>query len=448
VATPYSRYFSPDFGLMASRAASAVRDGGPLMRGADGRLWAYAGGVWSPGDREVAARVVALLGDRYRPHHRQAIVEVLGATLDVLHVRPVSEFVNMPNGLVRWASPDGPTLIDHHPESFSTVQLPVEFVPGSECPEFERFLTEAVAPDDQARVWELIGYLMMSGNPLQRLFLFTGGGGNGKGVLLDVIKRVLGPSNVSSVPLHDFADNRFATAELVGKLANICGDIDATFIEKTGMIKQLAGEDTIKAERKGEQQFDFDFFGKMLFSANAIPQAADSSTGWLRRWEIVHFPNAPAAPDIDLKRRLTSPESLQGIAYRALRALPTLMGRRAFDRGEAANRAFREFAERNNLLLQWLADEEHGGYYDETGFYPRRVFWQAFRRWYEENNPSGRVMGTQGFYERCRQIKGIREVKRGVYGWAGIRLHKDTIYVDLTGETAPSGQTEHPTLFP
>lgn len=440
-------FFDPAYGLRAMAVAAAIQRPGPLRRGVDGRFWHYEAGVWQPGEEAVAGRIVRALGERYRPHHRQAVVEVLRATLDVLPLSP-TRFVNMRNGLVVWAADGGPTLIEHNPESESTVQLPVAWDETATCPEFEAFLSEAVAPDDQARVWETIGYLMMSGNPLQRLFLLTGGGGNGKGVLLDVIKALLGLSNVSSVPLHDFADNRFATAELVGKLANICGDIDATFIEKTGLIKQLAGEDTIKAERKNQDPFSFDFWGKMIFSANAIPQASDSSTGWLRRWEIIGFPNAPAKPDLNLKRRLTTDESLRGIALRALRALPGLMERRTFDRGQAADQAHREFAQRNNLVLQWLADEEHGGNPEEACFYPRREFYNEFRRWYEANNPSGRVMGTQSFYERVRQVKGIREVKRGVMGFAGCRLLVDGLPPALDdAETAPRATSELPALW-
>lgn len=434
-------FFDPAYGLKAWAVAEAVESAGPLRRGTDGRFWAYDGGVWAPAGDVVHGRIVRLLRDRYRPHHKQAVVDVLLSELDVMHVRPAARFVNMVNGLVVWADDRGPTLIEHHPESDSTVQLAVEWDPDARCDEFERFLAEAVAPDDQLRVWQLIGYLMMSGNPLQRLFLFTGGGGNGKGVLLDVIRAILGPSNVANVPLHDFADNRFATAELVGKLANICGDIDTTFIEKTGLIKQLSGEDSIKAERKGEHPFHFDFFGKMLFSANAIPTAADSSAGWLRRWEIVNFPNAPAAPDIGLKRRLTAPESLRGIAARALRALPALMLKRAFSRGESAESAHKDFAERNNLILAWLADEERGGYLDPSSWYPRKALYLPFRRWYAEDNPSGRVMGTQTFYERVRQIKAVRETTRnGTRGFAGIRLHVDTHTVTAADESAPTGK--------
>ena len=54
-----------------------------------------------------------------------------------------------------------------------------------------------------------------------------GRGRNGKTVFLNVLQALAGSDNISSVPLQVLAENRFAAAELVGKLGNICGDIDA-----------------------------------------------------------------------------------------------------------------------------------------------------------------------------------------------------------------------------
>ena len=43
---------------------------------------------------------------------------------------------------------------------------------------------------------------------------------------LKLITALLGEVNVSHVPLQLLTENRFAIAELFGKLANVCGDLD------------------------------------------------------------------------------------------------------------------------------------------------------------------------------------------------------------------------------
>lgn len=419
-------YFTPEYGLKAVAAAIDVIAQGPVMWGVDQRFWVYENGVWSPGDKAVRTRIVKLLGDRYRPHHAQTIMHVMISRIDEFNVSPVSTWINLYNGMIEWRSPGRPERIRHDPLYLSSVQLPVSYVDTAECPEFDTFIEQSVEPDDVQRVWETIGYLMMSGNPLQRAFLLTGGGGNGKGVLLDVIKALLGEQNCSAVPLHDFSTSQFATAELFGRLANICGEIDNTYIESTARVKEIVGDDRMKGERKGKDPFYFKPWCKMIFSANEIPSSADASRGWWRRFEVVHFPNQPARPDPGLKERLITTASLQGIAAHGIHALRTLIERGEFAHGDAARRAHLEFRMKNNKLLAWLNDS---GELLDGRFYTRHELLTAFRRWDSLNNPAARPMGSNTFYERLRQLDGVRDAKiKGVRGFYGVWLNADMAF--------------------
>lgn len=411
-------------GLRAVAAADAIVATGPIRWATDERFWTYRDGVWQPGERDVHGRIVSLLGDRYRPAHGHAIRDVLRARVPELEVAPVPPLINMANGLLDWKAPGAPMLIPHDARHLSTVQLPVRWAPGeSTCADFDRFLEASVPIDDQQRVWELIGYLMMSGNPLQRMFLLLGGGGNGKGVFLAVILALLGKRNVSSVALADFVENQFAAADCFGRLANICGDIDVTYIERTGRLKALSGEDNVRGERKFGQPFDFEFWGKALFSANGIMQSADSSRGWMRRWEVVRFPFEPKTQDRGLKARLTRPAELEAIAVKAVLALRDLMARGEFDHGESAKDAHREFAIRNNRVLAWI---EETGYRDDSARYPRKELYDAYRFWDAAENPAGRHMSATTFYERLEQVPGMRASKYGgVRVFWGLRLNRD-----------------------
>lgn len=438
---PFDRFFHPDYGLKAMAAAHEVVSQGPVMFGVDDRFWTYDNGVWSPDERLIRKRIVALLGDRYRPHHRVAIREVMSALVDEFQMAPVSTYINVYNGMIDWNARGGPDRIPHDQRYLSSVQLPVSYVEGAQCPDFDAFLEQVVPPDDVQRVWEMLGYLMMSGNPLQRAFLLTGGGGNGKGVLLEVVKALLGEQNCAAVPMHEFAKSQFVTAELHGRLANVCGEIDSTYIESTARIKEIVGDDRMKGERKGKDPFYFKPWCKMIFSANEIPATADSSRGWSRRFEVINFPNQPR-PDPTLKERLIRTDSLRGIAAHAIDALRTLMARGEFSRGDAAVRAHLEFRMKNNKVLAWVNDEAE---LMPGRFYGRQDLLHAFRRWDVHNNPAARPMGSNTFYERLRQIEGIREAKiKGNRGFYGLFLHRDMEYIDGT----PDDEEELPPTAP
>lgn len=420
-----ARYFSPDYGLMAGRLADAVEVAGPLMVDADGRFWVYDGGVWRPDAGDVRARAVKLLGERYRPAHARALGEVLASHLERFTVSPIPPIINLADGLLYWQRDPDPLMIEHNPECASTVQLPVVWDPGAVCPLFDAFLESALPADDVDRAWEVLGYLMMSGNPLQRMFLLSGSGGNGKGVFLNVARALLGETNFAAVNIHDLSDNRFAAADLYGKLANICGEIDSTFIEKTGRIKELCGDDVMRAENKGEKAFRFRFWGKAIFSANQIPGTSDSSVGWTRRWEVLQFPYAPTKPDPNLSKRITDGE-LPGVAVKAVHALRRLMAYGAFSSGESRDRAHAEFADKANKVRRWLDDPESGVERAKNSdvFNKGTTLLKAFRSWEEHDSGSRTHTGVQRFNELCRQAGLSPVVKRGTRGYYGVWLSR------------------------
>lgn len=425
---PGARFFSPDYGLMAGRLADAVEAMGPLMVDTlEGKIWLYADGVWSPDRRgsEVRRRVVKLLGERYRPAHARTLAEVLGAHLERFTVGPRPGLINLADGLLRWNADPDPLLIPHSPEEPSTVQLPVTWDPLAACPEFDAFLAAALPADDVDRAWEVLGYLMMSGNPLQRMFLLSGSGGNGKGVFLNIGRALVGYQNFAAVNIHDLSgENRFASYDLYGKLANICGEIDSTFIEKTARIKELCGDDAMRFEQKGEDGFTEKWWGKALFSANAIPGTSDSSVGWSRRWEVIQFPYAPRKVDPSLSARIVAGE-LPGIAVKAVHALRRLMQAGAFSTGESREKAHTEFADKANKVRRWLDDPDSGVIRsdpEERVFNKGTTLLKAFREWEEHDSGSRTHTGVQRFNELCRQAGLVPVVKRGTRGYYGTRI--------------------------
>jgi len=449
--------FGPD-GIMAVRAARRVLDAGPLMVDAQGVFWTYADGVWRA-DRQgeaVRKRIVRLLGERYRPTHARTVREVLSTMVEQFTVAPASTVINFGNGMLRWAADTDPVLVDHHPEFLSTVRLPLDWEPMATCPIFDAFLETVVPEDDRDRAWQLLGYLLMSGNPLQRMFLLTGTGGNGKGVYLNVIRAMLGDENTAAEPLHDLAESRFSAGELHGKLANICGDIDATYIQNTARIKELCGDDRMKGEFKNERQFYFKFWGKAIFSANAIPGASDSSKGWTRRWEVVPFPYAPMKPDPTLSERIVQHE-LPGIAVKAVHALRELMDVGEFSRGESAHTAHAEFAEKANRVLRWIGDPDSNVTADAETWNKGTILLSAFRQWegYDQGN-GHKDIGSQRFNELARQAGLSASKRRGQRGYYGLHV-AETVLVrpaDVpwrnqrlgameVGEVPPQDQPKH-----
>ena len=74
---------------------------------------------------------------------------------------------------------------------------------------------------------------------LQKSLFFIGEGYNGKSVFLETIASVL--DNVSHLELSELFD-RFKVAEIEGKWANVCTDVETSKIMDARFKKIVAGE--------------------------------------------------------------------------------------------------------------------------------------------------------------------------------------------------------------
>lgn len=346
------RFFDRERGPLVHDIAAAVLEMGPLRWGADEVFWTWdTRGVWVEAQNEVRNRCVRLLGNRYRNAIAENVKTVVTASVATLDCGPVTGFINFTNGMLDWRTGE---LFPHEMHYESTVQLPVAYDPDAQCPHFEGFLSEVLTEDYVRVAWQMLSYLVYSGNPLQVAFMFLGTGGNGKGTLLRVISAMLGKENCSAESLHALNTNRFAALSLFGKIANLAGDIDAKYQEETANFKKLTGEDLYAAERKFGARFMFTSWAVPVFSANKIPPSADTSRGYLRRWVILNFNRTITKPTLGLSDRLL--DELPGIAAKAVAGLRPLLESEKFDITGEALEGQEEFAANIDQVREWLSE--------------------------------------------------------------------------------------------
>lgn len=141
-----------------------------------------------------------------------------------------------------------------------------------------------------ANLLEVIGLCMYRGTELATCPILFGRGQNGKSTYLNLIHRILGDENVSSLDVSTIGE-RFQTVPLMGKLANIGDDISNEFVSgnKASVVKKVITGDYIQAEYKGGDTFEFRPYCTLVFSCNDFPRIGDSSYGMIRRLHPVPF---------------------------------------------------------------------------------------------------------------------------------------------------------------
>lgn len=128
-------------------------------------------------------------------------------------------------------------------------------------------------------IMAFIGSLFFEESYSQQYLWIHGGGGNGKGSLLQTIEDVFGNAFHSSsyVPINKLGDtDKFWTYEIIGKRIVIFPDCMEPGFVQSGLFKSLTGGDTIRVEQKGKQAYSVKMKAKFIFTSNKLPSISSS----------------------------------------------------------------------------------------------------------------------------------------------------------------------------
>ena len=249
------------------------------------------------------------------------------------------------------------------PEHVITNKIMWKYNPDAYFEEADHVLDRLSCNDPQIRALleEVIGYCFYRRNELGKAFILIGDKSNGKSTFLSMVQNLLGDQNIASLDLKELGD-RFKTAELFGKLANIGDDIGDEFIANASIFRKLVTGDRVSAERKGRDPFEFNNYSKFLFSANNIPRIKDKTGAVQRRLVIIPFDAtfSPDSPDFDpyIKYKLKSPECMEYLIRLGLEGLKRVMMNRQFTNSKRVQDELNDYEESNNPILGFFRECE------------------------------------------------------------------------------------------
>ena len=259
--------------------------------------------------------------------------------------------------------------VEPDPSMLVTNTLKFDFDPDVGPNAADDFLDAISANDRAVRavLEEIIGATITCGHTVSQSPMLigrsdAGTASNGKSTFIKVLQKVAGSHNVSALDIATLGQ-RFQSAGILGKLANLGDDIPDGFLksDELATFKKVVSGDTIYTDVKGGKGFMFTPMALCVFSMNTIPRLDDSSDGIFRRLAFVpfrrHFDPMDDDYDPNIIDKLAKPETLQRFAALGMMRMPSLIERSVFAPIPEMEQELDEVKQNNDVVLRWVYEE-------------------------------------------------------------------------------------------
>jgi putative DNA primase/helicase len=372
----------------------------------------YESGVWKIIDERKVKQLVQHVLEQQEHDVMRGVVD---AVSDVLKTEIYAlehewnrygDVISFINGELHWNG-SGWELKPHCREHYCTTQIPYQYDTSAQCPRFIQFLSEIFGGDDDGKdkaklVMELIGYTLVSHARYEVFVLLIGGGANGKSVLLDIIRMMVGRDNVSAVQPSQFS-NRFQRAHLHGKLANLVTEIAEGAEIADAELKAIVSGELTTAEHKNKDPFSFRPFCTCWFGTNHMPHTRDFSDALFRRAKVITFNRTfKAGIDADplLKDKLA--EEMAGIINVSIAAFGEVIKRGTFTEPKSCIDAKQEWRIEADQVAQFVGEVCIP---DNNAEIASSELYFGYKQWADENGVV-RKLNKKNFSTRIGRLGG------------------------------------------
>ena len=420
-----------------------------LSKGRSARLISYDSGLYGAGDLRIELtaqwRYVISEGDTIKDSGVQEIVKAVRRNAPFIQPAELNDpqhgIIIFKNGVLDLHTM---TLQEHSPAWKYTIGIPHNFDPDATCPKFDKFISEVLPTESYHLIKQIMGYLLVPVTSMRKFFVFLGEGANGKSTLIEVIVVMLGSQNVSHQSLHALAQGRFSKAELFGKLANTCADLEGKDVKSSGLLKQIVSGDSMQYEKKFKDPFSGPATARLLFSANKMPRIDDTSKAVFDRLILMEFPQRfeESEQDKTLVGKLTAEAEVEGILARwALPGLMSLLESGRFVIPERSRQLQQQYQHQCDPFSEFVEDYIQMA---PAEFVTKADLYKAYRRWCDEQGTLN-TLALGEFNSRIRQMFNIpkhqdrRAPDTRDRVWPGIKLSDPVDPTTIPGKSRPRG---------
>ncbi|WP_396330569.1 phage/plasmid primase, P4 family [Burkholderia anthina] len=229
---------------------------------------------------------------------------------------------------------------------------------------WKQFLGEVFDGDVELIDWfqRYCGYLLTASTDEHILLFLYGRGANGKSVLVETLKRIMGEYGQAVAPETLCASNRSGSAAtpdlvpLIGARMVLSSEAEENSKFAQSRIKAFVAGDSMVARANYGSPITFTPMAKLIITGNHIPDYSGNDGGFERRLKIVPFKKTFAPedrdPQLSVKLMQEAPHIFAWMAHGCLE----WRRRRLSDTPRVIREATTSYKEDQDIIAQWLAE--------------------------------------------------------------------------------------------
>lgn len=286
--------------------------------------------------------------------------------------------------------------------------------PVAEVDEYINLLTND-DKDYRDRLLEILAHPLIVNKEFKRMmgkfFIFVGDGGNGKGTLLAIIRKILNQKNCTGLSISNMSDERYFTT-MQGKLVNLGDDIQDEAINHEQMkhLKNISTCDFVSTRELFKQSREVELTTTLIFTSNHILKSFEKGESYKRRVDWLPMYTKPTKKDGKFITKLTTPDALEYWLKLMVDGYIRLYANERFTNCELVNKFNTDYHEDNNSVLQYLQD------FDKASFIGRRSpeAYDEYEIWALENglNVQSRKLFVQSIYDVYKLVVGVKKIAK------------------------------------
>lgn len=333
-----------------------------------GKLYIYRDGIYECGDEYIEAAMIEHIPNLGQAK-RKEVLSYLNLLVKTESPLADANLIAFKNGVLDVIED---TFTDFSPEYIITNKIPHNYNPDAKNDLLDKVMNKFACEDEDVLqlLYQSVGYCFYRRNELRKSFFLLGEKRNGKSTFLDMVSTLLGEDNTANLDLCEIGD-RFKTAELNGKLANIGDDINDEWVSNTATFKKVVSGDVVTVEKKSKDPFKLRSFAKFFFSANSLPRLGrgKDSSAVLDRLVIIPFDAKFSKKDADydpfIKYKLRKEDVMEALIAKSIPALREVLAEQEFARCDKVAIQLEEFEKSNQPILEFFEELDEDDYLNE-----------------------------------------------------------------------------------